>query len=148
MSSNVLMLLIAFYAGAVFATGRSWLLIWRGAAGFSALRDVTGIGDQAVLRRLFGLTSRDGSYRVSVAQVIRHRRPAGVILTDLPVHLLFLYQALLWAALGASPAAAAIGWAAVAHALVIAGAADFRICQQPAGAGRLARRYALLRNTR
>jgi len=38
------------------------------------------------------------------------------------VHLLFL-SALLWAALGASPAAAAIGWAAVAHALVIAGAA-------------------------
>jgi hypothetical protein len=121
-TTNVLMLLIAFYAGAVFATGRSWLLIWRGAAGFSALRDVTGIGDRAVLRRLFGLTSRDGSYRVSVAQVIRHRRPAGIILTDLPVHLLFL-SALLWAALGSSPAAAAIGWAAVAHALIIAGAA-------------------------
>jgi hypothetical protein len=121
-STSVLMLLIAFYAGAVCATGRSWFLVWRGSAGLSALRDVTGIGDPAALRRLFGLTQRDGSYRVTIAQVLRHRRPAGIILADLPVHLLFL-SALSWAWLGGSPAAAAIVWAASAHGLILAGAA-------------------------
>ena len=122
MTTSVLMLLIAFYAGAVFATGRSWFLVWRGVADFSALRDVTGIGDRATLRRLFGLTQPDGRYRISIAQVLQHRRPAGIILTDLPVHLLFL-SALLWSASGESPAAAAIAWAALGHGLILAGAA-------------------------
>ncbi len=122
MTTSVSMLLIAFYAGAVLATGRSWLLVWRGMADFSALRDVTGIGDRATLRRLFGLTQPDGRYRITIAQVLQHRRPAGIILTDLPVHLLFL-AALVWAAWGMSPAAAAVAWAAAAHALILAGAA-------------------------
>lgn len=121
-TTNVLTLLIAFYVGAVCATGRSWLSVWRGKIGFSALRDVTGIGDRAALRRLFGLTLADGSYRVTLAQVLRHRRPAGIILTDLPVHLLFL-AALLWAFFGDTPAMAAVCWTASAHALVIGVAA-------------------------
>ena len=122
MTTSFLTILIAFYAGAVCATGRSWFLVWRGGAGFSALRDVTGIGDRGVLRRLFGLTNPDGYYRVTVAQVLQHRRSAGIILTDLPVHLLFL-TALLWARFADSPAAAAILWTASAHALVLGVAA-------------------------
>ncbi|HWT30832.1 MAG TPA: hypothetical protein VN240_07375 [Propylenella sp.] len=118
MTTSFLTILIAFYAGAVCATARSWLLVWRGAAGFSALRDVTGIGDRVVLRRLFGLTHPDGCYRVTVAQVLQHRRPAGIVLTDLPVHLLFLI-AVLWAWFAESPAAAAVLWTASAHAVVL-----------------------------
>lgn len=121
-ATSILTILIAFYAGAVFATGRSWFLVWRGTAGFSALRDVTGIGDRVVLRRLFGLTHPDGFYRVTFAQVLQHRRPAGIILTDLPVHVLFL-TTLLWASFGDSPAVAAILWTASAHALVLGVAA-------------------------
>jgi uncharacterized membrane protein len=123
MLRSTLCLLIVFYAGAVFATGRSWFGVLRGAAGFSALRDLTGIGDPVALRRLFGMARADGLYQVSVAAVFRHRRRAGVILTDLPVHLLFL-AALAWAALyGGLPATMAIVCAAAAHALVLGGTA-------------------------
>ena len=123
MLTSVLLIFIVFYLGAVFATGRSWLGVWRGAIGFSALRDVTGIGDRATLRRLFGLTRPDGAYQVTFADVLRHRRPAGVILTDLPVHGLFL-AALSFAALRPdASAAAAVTAAAAVHALVLGGVA-------------------------
>jgi len=122
-TGSVLMFLAVFYAGALFASARSWLAVWRGAPGYSALRDVTGIGDRAALRRLFGLTRRDGRYQVTLAAVLKHRRPAGILLTDLPVHLLLLI-ALVWAAANASaPAAMAVGWAAAANALILAVAA-------------------------
>jgi len=120
--TSVLVLLIVFYSGAIFATARSWLGVYRGNVGFSALRDVTGIGDRAALRRLFGLTSPDGTYRVKFAHVLRHRRRAGMLLTDLPVHVLFL-AALTWAASAGGSAAAAIACAAMAHGIVLAGAA-------------------------
>jgi hypothetical protein len=123
MMRGVLLLLLVFYAGAVFASARSWLAVWRGSAGFSALRDVTGIGDRTTLRRLFGLTSRDGRFSVSFAEVLRHRRPAGVVLTDLPVHLLFLSALGGAAALGAPALTAAVATTASAHALVLAIAA-------------------------
>jgi hypothetical protein len=113
------MLLIVFYCGAVFATGRCWYLIWQGAAGFSALRDVTGIGDRAAIVRLFGATRPDGRYAVSFAQVMKHRRRTGVILSDLPVHLLFL-AVLLFAVLSPdTPAAQAAIWASAAHAILL-----------------------------
>jgi hypothetical protein len=122
-TGSVLLFLIVFYAGAVFASARSWHAVWRGVPGYSALRDVTGIGDRAALRRLFGLTRRDGRYQVTFAAVLRHRRPAGILLTDLPVHLL-LFVALVWAAMNeAAPAATAVGWVAVANALILAIAA-------------------------
>ena len=55
--------------------------------------------------------------------MFRHRRAAGVTLSDLPVHLLFL-AALAWAALNAdAPAAAAVAWVAALHALIVAIAA-------------------------
>jgi hypothetical protein len=118
--TGVLVLLLVFYAGAVVASGRAWLGAWRGSVRFSELRDLTGIGDQAALRRLFGLVSPSGFYRVAVADVVRHRRSAGVVLTNLPVHLLFL-SALGWGLLGAgAPAAAAIALAASAHAALLA----------------------------
>src|SRR5687767_11439710 len=114
MQTSVLVMLTVFYAGAVVATGRSWLGAWRGAVGFSSLRDLTGIGDRTVLRRLFGLTLADGKYRVTVADVMRHRRLSGVILADFPVHSLFL-GSLFWATFHhTSPAA----WAVVCAAAV------------------------------
>jgi hypothetical protein len=123
MPESVLLFLIVFYAGAVLASWRCWYGVWRGAIGFSALRDVTGIGDRAALRRLFGLTRPDGSYRVTLAAVLQHRRRAGIMLTDIPVHLLFL-AALGWAALhGGTLASAAISCAAAAHGLALAAAA-------------------------
>ena len=119
MPDTVLMLLIVFYCGTVFATGRCWYLVWHGAAGFSALRDVTGIGDRAAIVRLFGAVRPDGRYAVSFAQVMKHRRRTGVILSDLPVHLLFL-AVLLLAVLGPdTPAAQAAIWAAAAHAILL-----------------------------
>jgi hypothetical protein len=123
LAGNALALLTVFYAGAVVASLCAWLSVWRGRIGYSALRDVTGIGDRAALRRCFGLTGPDGAYRVTFADVFRRRRPAGVILSDLPVHALFL-AALIWAALSAeTPAATGILCAASAHALLVAGAA-------------------------
>lgn len=119
MLASVLMFLVIFYVGAVIASGRCWLAVWRGAARFSTLRDVTGIGDEAALRRLFGLRGDDGSYPVSVAEVLRHRRRAGIILTDLPVHSAFLLL-LAWAAADPGSASAqAVIWAAGAHALIV-----------------------------
>lgn len=121
--AGVLVLLVVFYAGAVCATARSWLGVWRGAVKFSGLRDLTGIGDRAILRRLFGLTLPDGRYRVTIAKVFRHRRKTGLILADLPVHCLFL-AALLWAAFdNAAPAAFAVSYAAASHAFILATAA-------------------------
>ena len=121
MLTGVLLIFIVFYVGAVLATGRAWLGVWRGAVGFSALRDVTGIGDRAALRRLFGLTRPDGAYQVTFADVLRHRRPAGVILTDLPVHGLFLAALSLAALRPDSSAALAVMAAAAVHALVLGG---------------------------
>lgn len=122
-SANVYLLLVVFYAGAVFASARCWLGVWRGRVRFPQLRDVTGIGDRAALRRLFGLTSEDGFFRVTIADVMRRRRMAGTILTDLPVHCLFLL-ALGWAMLhSAEPAAFAVACAACAHAVVLGAAA-------------------------
>jgi hypothetical protein len=121
--TSVIVMLTVFYVGAVIATGRSWLGVWRGAVGFSGLRDLTGISDRAALRRLFGLTRPDGTYRVTIADVLRHRRLAGAILADLPVHALFL-AALTWASFqDLSPAALAIACAAAAHAVTLAAAA-------------------------
>ena len=118
--TSVLFLLAVFYAGAVLASARVWLRVWGGNARFADLRDLTGIGDPATLRRLFGLTRPDGSYQVSLVDIVRHRRPAGVILTNLPVHLMFA-AALAFALSHAGwPAAAAVAWAASAHASVVA----------------------------
>ena len=120
MSGGFLAILVVFYAGAVLSTARSWSCAYRGAIGYSALRDLTGIGDRTALRRLFGLTGRDGRYTVNVADVLKHRRRAGVLLTDLPVHCLLL-AALIWAAANAGhAAAAAVGWVAAANALILA----------------------------
>ncbi len=121
--TNVYLLLLVFYAGAVFASGRCWLGVWRGSIRFAQLRDLTGIGDRAALRRLFGLTSEDGFFRVTMAEIVRRRRVAGAILTDLPVHCMFLL-ALVWAAVhSADPTAFAIACAASAHAIVLGAAA-------------------------
>lgn len=115
--------LLAFYFGAVVVTGRAWLAVWRGAASFTALRDLTGITDRAALRRHFGMRSRDGLYRVSPAAVLARRRPAGVVLGDVAVHALFLLV-LAWAVGNAGTAsAAAITLAAAAHALLVAAVA-------------------------
>jgi hypothetical protein len=131
---GVLVLLLIFYAGAVVASGRAWLGVWRGWVRFSELRDVTGIGDPVLLRRLFGLTSPNGFYKVAVADVVRHRRPAGVVLTNVPVHFLFL-AALGWGVLHAgAPAAVAIALAASAHAVVLALVAASVLVGSPAAA--------------
>jgi hypothetical protein len=123
MQTSVLVMLTVFYAGCVFATGRSWLAVWRGAVGFASLRDLTGIGDRTLLRRLFGLTLADGKYRVTIADVMRHRRRSGIILADLPVHCLFL-GSLFWATFhDTTPAAFAVACAASVHGLVLAMAA-------------------------
>ena len=121
--TNVYLLLLLFYAGAVFASGRCWLGVWRGSIGFSQLRDVTGIGDRATIRRLFGLSAQDGRYRVTPDAILRQRRKAGMILTNLPVHAMFL-AALAWAAWRPETAAAmAVVSSAFAHALVLGVAA-------------------------
>ena len=123
MGTGITFLLIIFYAGAVCATAWSWAAVWRGAVRYPALRDVTGIADRAALSRIFGSAGPDGAYKVTFAQVFRHRRAAGVTLSDLPVHLLFL-AALAWAALNIdAPAAAAVAWVAALHALIVAIAA-------------------------
>ena len=119
MLTSILFLLAVFYAGAILASARAWFRVWRGRAGFADLRDVTGIGDPVALRRLFGLTRADGSYPVALADILRHRRPAGVILTNLPVHLMFAAALAFALADAGSPAAAAIAWAASAHASVL-----------------------------
>ena len=116
-------MLAVFYAGAVFASGLAWLAVWRGKARFSELRDLTGIADRAMMLRCFGLTLADGAYRVSLADVLRHRRRSGVILTNLPVHVMFC-AALLWGVFSAdAPAATGIAFAAIAHAGIVALAA-------------------------
>ena len=132
MQTSVLAILIVFYAGAVCASAKSWLGVWRGRIGYSALRDLTGIADRTTLRRLFGLTRPDGAYAVGLAGLLRHRRAAGVMLTDIPVHLLFL-AALCWAAAfgGDAPAAAAIMAAAAAHALLLGGLAVTILMARP-----------------
>jgi hypothetical protein len=123
LSTDILLLLVVFYVGAVLASGRCWLGVWRGSIGFQQLRDLTGIGDRAALRRMFGLTSKDGRYQVTLSAVLRCRRRAGMILTDLPVHAMFLV-ALAWAAWRpGTPAATAIVVAACAHAILLGAAA-------------------------
>ena len=117
--TNVYLLLMIFYAGAVLASTRCWLGVWRGSIRFAQLRDLTGIADRAALRRLFGLTSKEGFFRVTLADVIRRRRAAGMILTNFPVHLMFL-SALAWAfGHDGDPAAAAIACAATAHGIML-----------------------------
>jgi len=117
--TSMLIILAVFYAGAMLASGRAWLSVWRGKARFNELRDLTGIADRAVMLRLFGLTLADGSYQVALAEVLRHRRRSGIILTNVPVHVMFC-GALLWAVLNASaPAAMAIAFAATAHAGIV-----------------------------
>lgn len=121
--TGILLLLLVFYAGAVLASARSWLCVWRGRARFSVLRDVTGIGDRTLLRRLFGGPTSQGFYSVTMPDVLRCRRSAGVMLTNLPVHLMFLL-ALAWAVRhGEGPAATAVACAAAAHSLALATAA-------------------------
>jgi hypothetical protein len=131
--TNLYLLLLIFYAGAVFASARCWLGAWRGNIRFAQLRDLTGISDRAALRRLFGLTSQNGFFRVTMTEIVRRRRLAGTILTDLPVHSLFLL-ALAWAAAhSAEPTAFAIACAALAHAIVLgAAAASILIGRSPA----------------
>lgn len=121
--AGVLVLLVVFYAGAVCATARSWLGVWRGAVKFSGLRDLTGIGDRASLRRLFGPARPDGYYQVTLPAIMRHRRPAGIFLADLPVHCLFLLALLFAVTGGGAASAAAIACAAAAHALFLSAAA-------------------------
>lgn len=131
MQTSVLAILIVFYAGAVCASAKSWLGVWRGVIGYSALRDLTGIADRATLRRLFGLTRPDGAYAIELAGVLRHRRVAGTMLTDIPVHLLFL-AALSWSAFhGDVPAASAILAGAAAHALLLGGLAVTVLVARP-----------------
>lgn len=123
MLTTVTAFLLVFYAGATAMAALAWIAVRRGVVSFSVLRDVTGIADRTVLRRLFGLTQPDGSYKVSVADVLRHRRRAGVILTDAPVHGLFLV-ALLWAFQSGSGAGAlAVACVAGLHAAIVGGAA-------------------------
>jgi hypothetical protein len=132
--TGVLALLLVFYAGAVVASSRAWLGVWRGAIRFSELRDVTGIGDPATLRRLFGLTSAHGRFKIALADVMRHRRPAGIILTNIPVHALF-FGAVGWALfLGRPATAAAIVVAASLHAAMLALAAASILIDRPATA--------------
>jgi hypothetical protein len=130
-SSGVFLILMVFYAGAVFASARSWLAVRRGVATFAELRDLTGIGDRAALRRLFGLTRGDGRYRVKLADVLRHRRRAGLLLTDIPVHLLFLAALALAAANPSAPASAAVAWTAGANALILGLAALSVLASSP-----------------
>jgi hypothetical protein len=130
-SSGVFLFLITFYAGAVLASTRSWIAAWRGVASFSALRDLTGIGDRAALRRLFGLTLRDGRYRVTLSDVLKHRRRAGMLLTDIPVHLLFLTALILVGEDTASATSAAVAWAAGGHALILGLAALSVLVRSP-----------------
>ena len=123
MLTSILLILTAFYAGAVFTSGVAWLAVWRGKARFAELRDLTGIADRAMMLRCFGLTLADGSYQVKLADVLKHRRRSGVILTNLPVHIMFC-ATLLWAVFNASaPAATGIAFAAIAHAGIVALAA-------------------------
>jgi hypothetical protein len=116
--TNALVMLTIFYVGAVLATGWAWLRVRRGGVRFSTLRDLTGIGDRAVLRRHFGLAARDGTYRVSMADVLKHRTRAGIILSDLPVHLLLL-AALVLALWQGGVAAPSVAAAATTHALLL-----------------------------
>jgi hypothetical protein len=113
-------LLMVFYAGAVVASGRCWIGVLRGHIRYPRLRDITGIGDRAALRRCFGLASKDGFYRVTLADVVRWRRPAGLALTNVPAHLLFLLALAFALNNPGSPAFLAVLCAASAHALVVA----------------------------
>jgi len=132
--TGVLALLLIFYAGAVVASSRAWIGVWCGKVRFSELRDVTGIGDPAKLRRLFGLTSSQGRFKVAVADVVRYRRPAGIILTNVPVHGLF-FAGLSWGLFNAGPATAlAIVIAASLHAATLALAAASILVSRPAAA--------------
>lgn len=116
-------LLAVFYLGAVVASGRCWLGVIRGRIRYAALRDATGIADAATLRRCFGLVSRDGFYAVRFSEVVRWRRAAGVVLTNLPVHLMFAAALALMLQDPSSPAFLAVLAAASAHALSVACAA-------------------------
>lgn len=132
--TGVLALLLVFYAGAVLASSRAWLGVWSGSVRFSELRDVTGIGDPTMLRRLFGLTSSEGRFKVPIADVLRYRRPAGIILTNVPVHGLFL-AAVSWGLLNSGHATAlAIVIAASLHAATLALAAASILVSRPAAA--------------
>jgi len=123
MVAMVLGFLALFYAGAVVMTGFAWLSAWRGIVGYRALRDLTGIADRAVLRRFFGPALANGSYRVSVSAILRHRRRVGLIMTDAPVHPFFLLSLLLCFADLAAPATLAVACVAALHAAVVAAAA-------------------------
>jgi hypothetical protein len=121
--TGVLALLIVFYAGAVLTSARSWLNVWRGRPRFSDLRDLTGIADQAAMLRSFGCASPGDLQKLTLSAILRHRRRTGVILTDLPVHAMFLL-ALGWAAFNIDAvSAAAIAWGAAAHAGIVAAVA-------------------------
>lgn len=122
MIGSVSAFLLVFYSGAVAMSAIAWLSVWRGAVRFGTLRELTGIADRAVLARLFGRPDRGGFYKVGAASVLRHRRLAGTILSDLPVQLLFL-AAIAWASASGTPAAAAVLAAGLLHLLVTALAA-------------------------
>lgn len=115
--------LLVFYAGAVAMSAAAWLSAWRGAARFATLRELTGIADRAVLIRLFGRPAPDGSFKVSIAAILRHRRLPGTILSDLPVHLLFLVATTSAATAPDAATSAAILSGGLIHFVVVAGAA-------------------------
>ena len=117
--STVGLFMFVFYCGAVVFTARAWLQVIGGAARLDVLRDLTGITDPATLTQYFGLRRQDGAFRVTFAGVVRHRRLTGLVIGDLPVHLLFV-AALGWALLDAgSPAAAALIVAAAVNAAIV-----------------------------
>lgn len=116
MLAGIIALLVIFYLGAVAVTGRAWFEVAQGRVRAKALRDLTGIASTAEMVRRFGLVGGDGRFEVAVAQVLRHRTMAGLVIGDLPTQMLLLVAlAVAWVQPdGAFAAGAAV--AAGAHA--------------------------------
>lgn len=131
MLAGVILLLIVFYVGAVATTGRAWLEVAQGRARGKALRDLTGIASTAEIVRRFGLSDGDGRFRADVAQVLRHRTRAGLVLGDLPTQALLLaVLACAWLAPD-GPFAAAATVAAAGHATLTIGVSLLLVASHP-----------------
>jgi hypothetical protein len=131
MLAGIVALLLVFYVGAVAVNGRAWLEVAHGRARAKTLRDLTGIASTAEIVRRFGLSGPDGRFLVDVAQVLRNRTRAGLVIGDLPTQALLL-AVLAIASLhpeGAFAAGAAL--AATAHAALTLTVCLFMLASHP-----------------
>lgn len=63
-------------------TGAAWAAVEEGVAGAEHLRDLTGILEPRALQDIFGPPRMDGVYPVTRAQVLKARRPTGMLMGD------------------------------------------------------------------